>query len=119
MRRLLAILTFTTLAGCSGIGETGTQIDGTWVGNSAGTAITMQLVQTSGLTGIATLSGGAGPARSLSVAGNFLAPTLTAVLSGSTPSDTIRLNATVTGKTMVGTLAGSEFSGSAIAMTRQ
>ena len=119
MRRLLATLAFTTLAGCSGLGEVGQQIDGTWVGNSAGTSITMQLVNTSGVTGIATLSGGAGAGRSMAVQGTFFTPTLTATLTGPTPSDTIKLDATVTGKTMVGTLHGSEFAGSAIAMTRQ
>jgi hypothetical protein len=119
MRRLLATLCFTTLSACSGIGGVGEQIDGTWVGSSAGTAITMQIVQTGGVTGIATLTGGAGPARSLAVTGNFVSPNLTATLSGSAPSDTIKLNATVTGKTMVGTLIGSEFSGGGIAMTRQ
>ena len=119
MRRLLATLALTTLAACSGLGGVDEQVDGTWVGNSAGTSITMQIVQTGGVSGIATFSGGAGPARSLTVQGNFIPPTLSATLSGPTPSDTIKLDATVTGKTMVGTLAGSEFSGSAIALTRQ
>jgi hypothetical protein len=107
------------LAACSGIGGVDERIDGTWVGNSAGTSITMQLIQTGGVTGIATFSGGSGQARSLAVQGDFAPPTLRATLSGPTPSDTIRLDATVTGKTMVGTLTGSEFSGSAIALTRQ
>jgi hypothetical protein len=119
MRRLLATLAFTTLAGCSGIADLGDRIDGTWVGSSAGTSITMQIAQTGGVIGVATLSGGAGPARSLSVSGNYIAPNLTATLSGPTPSDTIKLDATVTGKTMVGTLIGSEFTGGGIAMSRQ
>jgi hypothetical protein len=120
MRRLLAIIAFASLAACSGLGgELDQRVDGTWVGTSNGQTVTMSLVQTNGVTGIASISGGTGGTRSLSVSGTFVNPTLAATLSGSAPGDTIRLDATVTGKAMNGTLAGLGFSGNAIALQRQ
>ena len=119
MRRLLAALAFSALAACSGIGgELGQRIEGIWVGNSNGQSVTMTLVQSSGVTGIATIGTGSS-SRSLSVSGTFVSPTLAATLSGGAAADTIRLDATVTGKAMVGTLSGSGFNGNAIALQRQ
>ena len=119
MRRTLAALVFVSLAACSGLGGGDQRIDGTWSGNSNGQTISMQLVQIGTVTGIATISSSAGGSRTLAVSGQFLSPTFTASLAGSAPSDTIALSATVTGRSMVGTLTGSEFSGNAIAMQRQ
>ncbi|HEV7990262.1 MAG TPA: hypothetical protein VGP25_00460 [Gemmatimonadaceae bacterium] len=119
MRRLLATLAFTTFAACSSIGgDLGPRIDGNWSGSSNGQAVTMQLIQSGSVGGIATFSGSGG-ARSYSVAGIFDNPTFTATLSGSAPGDTITLNATVTGKSMVGTLVGAGFTGNGLAMSRQ
>jgi hypothetical protein len=120
MRRLLATFAFASLVACSGLGgELDQQVDGTWVGNSNGVSISMSLVQTGNVTGIATLSGGTGGTRSLSVSGTFQSPTLNATLAGGAPGDTIALTATVTGKAMVGTMTGAGFAGNAVALTRQ
>jgi len=120
MRRILAALVFTSLAACSGLGgDLDQHVDGTWVGTSNGQSITMSLVQTSGVTGIASISGGTSGTRSLAVSGTFVNPTLAATLSSGAPGDTIRLDATVTGKAMVGTLTGSGFTGNGIALQRQ
>jgi hypothetical protein len=119
MRRLLAALAFTSLAACSGIGsDLGPQIDGTWTGSSNGQAISMQLIQSGSVGGIATFGGSAG-SRSYAVTGTFNSPTFNATLSGSAPGDTITLSATVTGKSMVGTLIGSGFTGNGLALLRQ
>jgi hypothetical protein len=119
MRRLLAAVAFASLAACSGIGnDLGPQIDGTWVGNSNGQSITMQLIQTGSVSGLATF-GGSGGTKSYAVSGTFIAPTFNATLAGSTPGDTITLSATVTGKSMVGTLVGSTFTGNGLALLRQ
>jgi hypothetical protein len=118
MRRLLVALAFTSLAACSGLGDLGPQIDGTWTGSSNGQAVTMQLIQTGTVGGVATL-GGSGGSRSYAVTGTFVNPTFTATLSGSAPGDTIALSATVTGKSMVGTLVGSGFTGNGLALLRQ
>lgn len=119
MRRILAGLVFALLAGCAGITGNDQRIDGTWTGNSNGQSISMQLIHSGNVTGIATITSSAGGSRSLAVTGTFFTPTFTATLSGPTPSDTIALSATVTGKTMVGTLTGSEFSGNGLALQRQ
>jgi hypothetical protein len=120
MRRLLATLAFTSLLACSGLGgELDQRIDGTWVGTSNGTSISMSLVQTGNVTGIATLSGGTGGARSLAVSGTFASPTLNAVLTNGAPGDSIALSATINGKSMVGTLSGGGFTASALALQRQ
>ena len=120
MRRLLATFAFTSLLACSGLGgELDQRIDGTWVGNSNGQSISMNLVQTGNVTGIATIGGGAGGSRSYAVSGTFLSPTLNATLNGTTLGDTLTLDATVTGKSMVGTLNGAGFPGSGIALQRQ
>lgn len=119
MRRTLAALVFVSLAACSGLGGGDQRIDGTWKGNSNGQSITLELVQAGNVTGIATIANSAGASRTLALSGTFVSPTFTASLSGSAPSDTIALAATVTGKSMVGTLTGSEFSGNGLALQRQ
>ncbi|MEO8563349.1 MAG: hypothetical protein ABI601_14805 [bacterium] len=119
MRRMLAALIFVSLAACSGLDVGDQRIDGTWTGQSNGQSISMQLVQSGNVTGIATIAGGAGGSRTLAVSGTFASPTFTASLSGSAPSDTIALSATVTGRAMVGSLTGSEFSGNGVALQRQ
>lgn len=120
MRRLLATFAFASLAACSGLGgELDQRIDGTWVGSSNGETVSMSLIQTGNVTGIANLSGGAGGSRSFSVSGTFVSPTLNVTLNGTTPGDTITLEATVTGKAMLGSLSGAGFTGNAIALQRQ
>jgi hypothetical protein len=120
MRRLFATCVFAVLAACSGLGgELDQRVDGTWIGNSNGVSINMSIIQTGNVTGIATFTGGTTGTHSYAVSGTFKSPTFNASLSGTTPGDTITLDATVTGKSMVGTLTGSGFAGNAIALTRQ
>lgn len=120
MRRILATLALASVASCSGLGgDLEQRIDGTWTGASNSQSVSLVIVQTQGVTGIATISGGTGGTRSFAVAGTFQTPTLNATLSGSAPGDTITLAATVSGKSMVGTLSGAGFTGNAIALQRQ
>jgi hypothetical protein len=119
MRRTLALLAFSTLTACSALGgEFDQQIDGTWTGNANGQSISMQLIQTGNVTGIATISS-AGVSRSFGVSGKFVSPTFTAELSGTAPGDTIALATTVSGRSMSGTLSGSGFTGNAVTLQRQ
>jgi hypothetical protein len=120
MRRLLATFAFASLAACSGLGgELDQRVDGTWVGTSNGVSISMSLIETGNVTGIATMSGGTVGSRSYAVTGAYKPPTLSATLSGSAPGDTITMAATVSGKSIVGTLSGGGFAGNAVALQRQ
>jgi hypothetical protein len=119
MRRLLATFAFVSLAACSGLGgELDQRIDGTWAGSSNGVSISMAIIQTGNVTGIATLTG-TGGARSYSVSGTFTTPTLNAFLSGTTAGDTITMVTTVSGKSMQGTLSGGGFTGNAVTLQKQ
>ena len=119
MRRLLATLAFTAFTGCSGIGGVGEQIDGTWVGSSAGTSITMQLVQNwrrdrhRDISPAVPVRRGRCPSQGTTDAD----PDRDPHRPYAERHDPARRDGP--GKTMVGTLTGSEFAAEAIALTRQ
>jgi hypothetical protein len=118
MRRLLAVLALATLAACDGFDPlTENTVTGTWRGNSAGQTFVV-VMQQAGLTvaGSGTITG-AGGARTLSVSGSFNQPTFAGTF---TPNGAaaITYNATVEGKTMVGTLTGGGFNGDGLALAR-
>lgn len=120
MRRLLAALVFSSLAACGGLGsDFGPPVEGRWTGTSVGQSFTLDLLQTGNVTGVATVTGGAGGTRTYAVSGTFSHPTLIATLEASVPSESIQLDATVSGRAMLGSLTGGGFSGDAIALTRQ
>jgi hypothetical protein len=120
MRRLLAALVFTSLTGCGKLGsDFGPQIDGTWNGTAKGQAISMSLIQTGNVTGVATIAGGTGGSQTLAVAGTFNNPTLNVTFSSTQAGQSIQMNATVAGRNLNGTLTGGGFAGDAVAMTRQ
>jgi len=120
MRRLLTVFALTTLVACSGLtGETDPRIEGTWTGASNGQSITMSLIQSGEVTGIATITGGAGASRSFGVTGTFRSSAVRLSFAGPTPADTMNFTGTVAAKTMAGTLNGAGFSASAVSFTRQ
>jgi hypothetical protein len=120
MRRLFAALVFASLTACGKLGsDFGPQVEGKWTGSSDGKIITMDLLQTGNVTGIATIGAGTTGAITLAVSGTFNNPTLRATLSSSQAGQSIEMEATVTGRTMLGTLTGGGFTGQAIALTRQ
>jgi hypothetical protein len=71
------------------------------------------------VTGVATITGGAGGTRTLAVSGTFSNPVLKATFESPVASEAVLLEGTVAGKTLNGTLTGGGFSGEPIVMTRQ
>ena len=120
MRRLLAVLALVSFTACGKLGsDFGPQIDGSWSGSANGQLISMQLIQTGNVTGVATLALGGGSSRTYAVSGTFANPTLKVTLSTSQPAETIEMETVVTGRTMIGNVTGGGFAGEAIAMSRQ
>ena len=118
MRRLLAAVVFASLTACGKLGsDFGPQIDGDWSGSVNGQLISMQLIQTGNVSGIATLAVTGSTAKTYSVSGTFNNPTLKVTLAAT--GEAIEMETIVTGRTMVGSLTGGGFTGEAIAMTRK
>ena len=116
MRRILAVVALATLVACDSFNPlVENTVTGTWRGSSASQSFVV-IMQQSGTTvaGSGTITN---PARTMSVSGNFSQPTFAGTF---TPNggQAITYNATVEGKTMVGTLTGGGFNGDGLALTR-
>jgi hypothetical protein len=93
-------------------------VTGTWTGIRGSQLFTLSLVDNSGVVaGSGTLTNTPTGTRALTISGTFIAPTMTITMSSGTLQP-ISLVATVTGKSMGGTLTGSGFTGEAIELTR-
>jgi hypothetical protein len=119
MRRLLAVLALATLAACDSFDPlTDNTVTGTWRGTSAGQTFVV-VMQQAGITvaGSGTITSTTGVARTLSVSGSFNQPAFSGTFTPN-GAPAITYNATVEGKTMVGTLTGGGFNGDGLALTR-
>ncbi|PYP78304.1 MAG: hypothetical protein DMD35_11910 [Gemmatimonadetes bacterium] len=121
MRRLLAVVTLSTLAACSSIDSAlrDNTVTGTWRGTSTGQSFVLNLQQSNAaVAGTGTITSTAAGTRSLSISGTFNPPAFSGTLTPSGAS-AITLTAIVeSGNTMVGTLTGGGFTGEGIALTR-
>ena len=119
MRRLLAVLALATLAACDSFDPlTDSTVTGTWRGSSAGQTFVV-VMQQAGTTvaGSGTVTSTAAGTRTLSVSGTFNQPAFSGTF---TPNGAaaITYNATVEGRSMVGTLTGGGFNGDGLALSR-
>ena len=118
MRRLLAVLLLAAATSCDTFDPLiENTVTGTWRGNSAGQTF-LVVMQQSGTTvaGTGTITG-TGGTRNLSVSGTFTEPSFSATLTPN-GAPAITLQATVEGRSMVGTLTGGGFNGDGLALTR-
>jgi hypothetical protein len=118
----VAIAMLVVVAACGG-DSTGpkTTVSGNWTGNAMtvnGSPFTVGLVLTENtgtVTGTATLTGATSIA--LTVTGSYSAPTVGLTMAAPGFSS-LNLTATVSGKSMTGTLNGSGFTNTAITLTK-
>lgn len=117
MRRIFAALALAAIVSCGGSTEPVATVNGTWTGVTGTQTFVMTIVSNSGaVTGSGTISSSSGPLAT-TIVGTYSPPIVTATLtSGLHPP--INLVATVTGKSMTGSLNGSGFTGDAITLTR-
>ena len=116
MRRLLAVLAFATLAGCSDPLRENT-VTGTWRGSSASQSFILVMQQSgSAVAGSGTVTSTAGT-RNLSISANYQQPAFSGTLipDGGQP---ITLVGTTEGNVLIGTLTGGGFTGEGIALSR-
>ena len=120
MRRFLAVVALATLVACDSFDPlVDNTVVGTWRGSSTGQTFVLVLQQATGgaVAGTGTITSTAAGARTLSISGTFQQPTFSSTL---TPNGAaaITYNATVEGRSMVGTLTGGGFNGEGLALAR-
>jgi hypothetical protein len=103
-----------------GTGSTGAPPDlaGSWTGIVGGQVLALTLINNGGtVSGVGTISNTPSGLRALTVAGTFATPSALLTLSSGTIAP-ISLSASLNVNTLTGSLAGSGFSGDAIALFR-
>jgi len=120
MRRLLAVVALAALAACDSFDPlVDNTVAGTWRGStSAGQAFVVSMQQSGTIVaGSGTMTTSLGQST-ISVSGTFNQPTFAGTFTPN-GAQAISYNATLEGsKTMVGTLTGGGFNGTALALSR-
>lgn len=117
----VSMVLFLVAAGCSDSSGPKTTVTGNWTGSApisvgSNATLSMVLTESSGaVTGTGSLVGSTSIA--LTVTGTYAAPSLGLTMSAPGFSS-LNLTATVSGKTMTGTLNGSGFNNTAITLTK-
>ena len=119
MRRLFAAVALVAFTACDSFDPLiENTVTGTWRG-STGSQNLVLVMQQAGRTvaGSGTITSTAAGTRNLSVSGTFTEPSFTATL---TPvgAQTITMQATVEGRSLVGTLTGGGFNGDGVSLLR-
>ena len=119
MRRLFAAVALAVLTACDSFDPLiENTVTGTWRGSS-GSQTVFLVMQQAGQTvaGTGTITSTAAGTRNLSVSGTFTQPNFTATLTP-TGAQGITLQATVEGRSLVGTLRGGGFAGVGVSLLR-